>query len=61
MPKTRGKPPVSELEMSDIVKVDKAYTEWISDVSKRFRQCQINGGSDGGSIGGSMLLMIHPS
>ena len=27
--------------MSDIVKVDKTYTEWISDVSKRFRQCQI--------------------
>ena len=27
--------------MSDIVKVDKAYTEWISDVSKRFRQCQV--------------------
>lgn len=27
--------------MSDIIKVDKAYSEWISNVSKRFRQCQI--------------------
>lgn len=27
--------------MSDIIKIDKAYTEWISDVSKRFRQCQV--------------------
>lgn len=27
--------------MSDIIKIDKAYSEWILDVSKRFRQCQI--------------------
>ena len=27
--------------MSDIIKIDKAYLEWILDVSKRFRQCQI--------------------
>jgi predicted nuclease of restriction endonuclease-like (RecB) superfamily len=27
--------------MSDIIKIDKAYTEWISDVSKRFCQCQV--------------------
>lgn len=27
--------------MSEIIKIDKAYTEWISDVSKRFRQCQV--------------------
>lgn len=27
--------------MSDIIKIDKAYSEWIIDVSKRFRQCQI--------------------
>lgn len=27
--------------MSNIIKVDREYTEWISDVSKRFRQCQV--------------------
>lgn len=27
--------------MSDIIKIDKTYTEWISDVSKRFRKCQV--------------------
>ncbi len=27
--------------MSNIIKVDKAYTEWLSNVSKRFRECQV--------------------
>lgn len=27
--------------MSNIIKVDEAYNKWISEISKRFRQCQI--------------------
>ncbi len=27
--------------MSNIVKVDEAYRNWIAEISKRFRQCQI--------------------
>lgn len=27
--------------MSSIIKVDEAYRDWIAEISKRFRQCQI--------------------